>query len=201
VNGGRIFCILSVNQPKSVCGTFIIRKKEDNLMKITVLTLLCIFAATIVLSGEKPETVKNTPAFDKLKSLEGTWRGKDEKGTPITISYKIVSAGSTVMETLDMGEKEGTMVTMYHPDGDKLMMTHYCSMGNQPRMRAQGLSNDGMTISFKFVDATNLSSPGGDCMRKLVLMFKDGDHFSQEWTMRMGGKNQAPDKFEFERMK
>jgi hypothetical protein len=170
-------------------------------MKATLLVLLCLFAATIVLSGEKPESVKSSPAFDKLKSLEGSWQAKDVKGKPVTVSYKVVSAGSTVMETLGMGDSEGTMVTMYHPDGDKLMMTHYCSMGNQPRMRAQGLSKDGRVISFKFVDATNMAAPDADCMRKLVLTFKDENHFSQEWTMRMGGKMQSPDTFEFERVK
>jgi len=170
-------------------------------MKAMLLVLLCLFTVTTVFSGDKSEPVKNSPAFEKLKSLEGSWKGKDVSGKPVSISYKVVSSGSTVMETLDMGESEGAMVTMYHPDGDKLMMTHYCSMGNQPRMRAQGLSKDGKAISFKFVDATNMKSPDADCMRKLVVTFKDDDHFSQEWTMRMGGKMQAPDTFEFERVK
>ena len=28
------------------------------------------------------------------------------------------------------------MITMYHPDGDGLALTHYCMLGNQPRMKA-----------------------------------------------------------------
>ncbi len=27
------------------------------------------------------------------------------------------------------------MITMFHMDGDRLLMTHYCGAGNQPRMK------------------------------------------------------------------
>ena len=39
------------------------------------------------------------------------------------------------------------MVTLYHMDGAELVATHYCAMGNQPRMRAAHQVVDG-TLSF-----------------------------------------------------
>jgi hypothetical protein len=38
------------------------------------------------------------------------------------------------MESLN-GEHDMNMVTMYAPDGDAVVATHYCAI-NQPRMRA-----------------------------------------------------------------
>ncbi len=170
-------------------------------MKILMVTIISLLSVMVVFSGEKPEKGKSTPAFEKIKSLAGTWKGKDEKDKSFTVSYKVVSAGSAVMEELSMPEDQDAMITMYHPDGKSTVLTHYCSMGNQPRMRSRGLSKDGKTIDFSFVDATNLSAPDADCMTNLKLTFKDPDHFSQEWTMRMGGKTPPHEIFEYERIK
>src|SRR5262245_33835119 len=71
--------------------------------------------------------------FEKLKSLAGEWQAQGPHGLT-KVSYEIVSGGTAVMETI-IPPQEPTMVTLYHRDGDQLMMTHYCSGGNQPRMR------------------------------------------------------------------
>ena len=170
-------------------------------MKLCIILVLTAFSAMALVAGTAPGSDKASPDFEKLKTLAGTWKGKDEDGKPVQISYKVVSAGSSIMETLDMADNKEAMVTMYHMNGKKLMMTHYCSLGNQPRMRAQGLSKDGNTLAFSFVDATNLTSPNENHMYKLVFTFKDDDHFSQQWTMHMEGNKDHPALFEFERVK
>ena len=170
-------------------------------MKAILLATVLAIAASLSFAGEPIEPTKSSPAFDKLKSLVGTWQGKDEEGKPVTISYKIVSAGTSLMETLDMAENKEAMVTMYHMDGEKVMMTHYCSMGNQPRMRAKGLSKDGRSLNFSLVDVANLSSPKENHMSKLLFTFTDDDHFAQRWTMRMEGTTDHPSTFEFARAK
>ena len=111
-------------------------------MKLVVIATIIALAATSLIAGTPPEGGKSSPGLDKLKSLVGTWKGKDDEGKPISITYNLVSAGTSIMETLDMSDEKGAMVTMYHMDGKKLMMTHYCSMGNQPRMRADATMKD-----------------------------------------------------------
>jgi len=170
-------------------------------MKIIKISILLLLIGAIVLAGDKPGSVRPTPSFDKIKSLAGSWKGKDAQGKSILVSYKVVSAGNSVMEEMIMGDISDAMITMYHLDGDATMLTHYCSMGNQPRMRAAALAKDGKSLSFSFVDATNLASPQADCMTDLVVRFKDADHFSQQWTMRVGGKSQPHETFEYERVK
>jgi hypothetical protein len=121
--------------------------------------------------------------LDKLKSLAGNWEGKSTDGKAIRASYKLVSGGTAVAETLS-AEGEPDMLTVYHLNGGQLMMTHYCSMGNQPRMQAD--SADGKTIAFHFVDGTNLSGADAPHMNDLTITFNDANHITQEWAMKGG---------------
>lgn len=124
------------------------------------------------------------PAFEKLKTLVGTWETKTPHGRS-TVSYEVVSAGSALLERIGGDEhKDMDMVTMYHPDGGKVLMTHYCSAKNQPRMKAENAGKDASTITFSFVDVTNLSAPDAGHMAGLVVKFEDKDHFTQEWTWK-----------------
>jgi len=133
---------------------------------------------------------KTIPEFERIKSLVGEWKGTSMDGKAATVTYTLVSDNSALMERLVMGG-ESEMVTMYHPDGDHLMMTHYCSAHNQPRMRSQAVAAGSKNITFDFVDVTNLSGPDAGHMKKLVVTFSDKDHFTQEWTWREKGKEDA----------
>ena len=65
-------------------------------------------------------------------------------------------------------------------DAAGLVATHYCSLGNQLRIRAPEGSADGKTIRFRFADITNLSKPGRTHTRYLNVTFHDEDHFTQD---------------------
>ena len=67
---------------------------------------------------------KTLPEFEKMKSLVGEWKGTSMDKKPATVTYTLVSDDSALMERLAVGG-ESEMLTMYHPDGDHLMMTHY----------------------------------------------------------------------------
>ncbi len=129
-------------------------------------------------------------AWAQLRSLAGEWEGM-EGGKTAGVTYTIVSGGTAVMESMKMPAPEPDMVTMYHRDGTGLVATHYCSLGNQPRMRAAEASPDGKTIRFRFADITNLSKPDGGHIRHLTVTFQDADHFTQNWTSFDGGKEQS----------
>ena len=133
---------------------------------------------------------KTIPDFERMKSLVGEWKGTSMDGKPAMVTYTLVSDNSALMERLAVGG-ESEMVTMYHPDGAHLMMTHYCSAHNQPRMRSQTVAAGSKQITFDFVDVTNLSSPDAGHMRRLVVTFGDKDHFDQEWTWKEKGKENA----------
>ncbi len=145
--------------------------------------------AGLVTAGEEPHPAMPTnPGFEKLKSLIGDWQGKAPDGTPGTISYKLVSAGSAILESIGGPHHIDSMITVYHPDGARLMMTHYCSAANQPRMVAGPVSAPVHGLHFKFLDVTNLASPDAGYMNDLVVTFVDHDHFDQAWTFTEKGK-------------
>src|SRR5512135_2248383 len=107
-----------------------------------VLALAIGFATT---TASAADTLSPQAAFDKLKALSGEWVGKiddREKGDLIKVSYKTTSGGTVVAETLFVGT-DHEMVTMYFLDKGKLVLVHYCSGGNQPRMKMTEASTAG----------------------------------------------------------
>jgi hypothetical protein len=126
--------------------------------------------------------------WDLLKSLAGDWDAKSSEGQT-TMSYQVISNGSAVMETMKRPDGASEMVTIYHRDGSALMATHYCSAGNQPRMRSESLAADGNRIVFRFQDVTNLSSPSATHIRGITMTVTDKNHVTQEWSARDNGKD------------
>ena len=170
-------------------------------MRKTALVLTVLMAAMRFSQATEPQhAMKKEPVgFAKLKSLAGDWEGKTPDGKTVRASYKVVSMGSAVVETLNPpGEMD--MVTVYHADGDEIMMTHYCAAGNQPRMRSAKSSGDSKTIIFSYVDATNLSGPSEGHMIGLDITFEDADHFAQKWNWT-GEPPSKPEVFHFQRKK
>ena len=133
--------------------------------------------------------------FEKIKSLAGEWEGKGHDDQMTSVSYEVISGGSAVMEVLNEGEDDN-MVTVYHLDGDKLIMTHYCSSGNQPRMKAEMIDDN--NINFSFTNATNLAKTSDGHMYKLNFNFDDNNNFSQIWTWIEDGK-EMPATFSWKR--
>jgi hypothetical protein len=141
---------------------------------------LLLFAGTTALAQSDAQK-----ALGKFKSLVGTWQGKTVKGQAVEDTYNLTAGGTAVMGNDKMGSEE--MLSLFYVDGNRLLMTHFCPSGNQPRMQAT-ISPDLKTISFDFLDATNLPSPQAGHMHHAVYIFTDSDHYSQEWTWMEDGK-------------
>jgi hypothetical protein len=161
-------------------------------MKIrTILTLIAISLLPIdVFAGAD---VKTVPAalqqFEALKKLAGDWVEIDKEGKAtdrVVSSFRVTAAGSALEETLFPGT-DHEMVTMYHLDGDDLVLTHYCRLGNQPRMRAEP-GKDAHQIAFKFVGGTNLKSTDDQHMHEATLTIAGPDRFKSEWVSCKDGK-------------
>ena len=129
------------------------------------------------------------PAFDKIKALQGEWIGTAE-GQSTQMSYKVVSAGSAVLLVMEGHGPDDEMITVFHPDGERLLVTHYCSVKNQPRMKfVKG--DDPSVLRFEFLDATNLTDARIGHMVRLTLKLVDTNHHIQEWTFAEAGKQET----------
>jgi hypothetical protein len=141
-------------------------------------------------------------AFDRFRRLAGEWVGTGKHGDlehEARIVYKVTSGGSAVVETIDPGG-DHEMVTVIHPDGAALLLTHYCMLGNQPHMKAMPKAGDNK-VAFQFVKATNLKSDKDMHMRSVTFTFVDNDTLQTEWTNYKDGKEAGKAVFELKRKK
>jgi hypothetical protein len=136
-------------------------------------------------------TAQSTPlkSLDAMKSLAGSWSGKNSMGNPVQVSYRVTAGGSALLSEVESSMKGQSedMISMITLDNDRLLLTHYCTAGNQPRMAATA-SPDGKTITFDFVDATNLATPDAGHMHRVVFTFQGADHHTEDWLFVDHGK-------------
>jgi hypothetical protein len=146
----------------------------------------------------KMSAVPQTPEWERLKTLVGQWDGTMEEGgktMPATVEARMTGDGSAIMHVMGK-DSPYEMVTMIHPDGKRLLATHYCAAHNQPRM-ALVASKAANQVAFSFVDGTNIA-PGDEHMRSVVFTFVDADHHEEAWTSAGSAK---PAVFKFARKK
>jgi len=143
-----------------------------------------------VLAGEDtPKAQAKNAQLEQMKKLAGEWLVVGEDGKPTTkigATYRVTGGGSAVIETIFPGADE-EMITMFYLDGNDLVLTHYCMLGNQPRMKADPKSAAG-TISFKFDGGSNIDPSKDMHMHDAVFTFVDADHFKTAWTLWANGK-------------
>jgi hypothetical protein len=174
-------------------------------VRATLFSLLFLALAAVPLVGQnpKPQAAQggSHPGFEQFKLLAGDWVGKEQgkDGHDVNVRYKVTSGGSAVVETIFPGG-DHEMVTVIHPDGADLLLTHYCMLGNQPHMKAAG-KGDGNKVAFKFVKATNLKSDKDMHMHDATYTFVDKDTLRTEWTHYNDGKATGTVVFELKRKK
>ncbi len=139
-------------------------------------------------------------AFERFKKLEGKWQGKSTKGWEEAVHFKTIARGSVVVENSFDAHPNETMMTMFVLDGDRLLLTHYCVAGSQPRLAATAFEEDGRKITFTFLDATNLPSRDKGHMDKARFHFIDENHFTSQWTWYQDGKENWMEEIRLERV-
>lgn len=155
-----------------------------------------MFAATVVLAATVGVAqTSGQKSFDAVKLLAGSWQGTASDGQPVQVSYRSTASGSALLSEI-VGH-HGDMITMFHMDGDRFLMTHYCDAGNQPRMVGTA-SPDGKSVSFEFLDATNLAGPKAGHMQHVVFTIVDANHHTEEWTFLKDGKEMR-ERFDLQR--
>ena len=174
-------------------------------MKMKIVASLVVALSAWALVGQaqndKKGADKNT-AMEQFKQLAGEWVGKSKHGDmehESRVVYKVTSGGTAVVETLDPGGPH-EMVTVIHADGDALLLTHYCMLGNQPQMKATPKAGANK-VAFDFVKATNLKSEKDMHMRSVTFTFVDKDTLRTEWTSYNDGKEAGKAVFELKRKK
>ncbi|MGB8010932.1 MAG: hypothetical protein WCF68_04915 [Terriglobales bacterium] len=161
-----------------------------------VITTLVVFSASVALAESDAHK-----SFDLLKGMEGKWAGKNSQGEALEVTFRMTAGGSALMSEIHGHDPKNNgpenMITMFHMDGDRLLMTHYCGAGNQPRMKL--VASNPKSVDFEFFDGTNIG-PGDGHMQRVTFSQPDADHHIEEWTFLDHGKEHK-EVFMLERVK
>ncbi len=127
-------------------------------------------------------------AFERLKSLAGAWQGAvgEASGPPVEVTYRLTGGGSAVAETLFSGTPH-EMLSVYHLDGEDLVMTHYCAAGNQPKMRLDRTASTPDRLRFVFAGGTNIKEAEPHIHEGWIAP-QGSDALDAEWTPFLNGK-------------
>ena len=148
-----------------------------------------------------PPVVDGRAALERMKGLAGEWRGHvvTEDGPAAEVVYSVTAGGSAVVEKL-FPRTDHEMVSMYHLDGGTLVLTHYCAMGNQPRMRmVAGSGAD--ELRFDFAGGANIDPAKDMHMHAGRLTFKGPDRLEAEWAVWDKGGPTGANRFFLDRVK
>jgi hypothetical protein len=152
----------------------------------------------------KPAPSEAEKAFDKLKTLAGSWEGRpnvvppvpDVDGKPAQVAFRVASRGHTLMHDLKIEGLPDNPLTMLVVDADRLLLTHYCDADNRPRMLGK-MSPDGKTVEFDFLDISGHAERGH--MHHAVFTFVDENHHREDWTFMMPGDQPMRVHFDLQR--
>jgi hypothetical protein len=174
------------------------RRRTTMLRRFSALGLLPL---TLMISGMSQGDDKAVPklqapptnaALEKMKKLAGTWLLADQSGKPtdqVASIIKVTAGGSVVHETIFPGQAH-EMVSVYAVDGSDLIMTHYCVLGNQPRMKADPKSPANQIV-WRFAGGSNLDPKKDKHMHEATLTIVDDDHLELNGV---GWENGSPAK-------
>ena len=138
--------------------------------------------------------------FELVKTLVGTWQGNKQAldgQETITVEYALTARGTAVVERISPGTPK-EMVSIYTQDGHEMVMTHYCLLGNQPRMKTSSPVTEN-SITLSYIDGTGMRSAQDKHMHKLTLTIIDSRHINHEWTVFENGREQVTHTFAFAR--
>ena len=129
---------------------------------MTMKRLLMIAGLTLAsgtAGGTTERTIDSRAAFERLKTMVGTWNetGSGNPAAADVVTYSLTGRGSVLVEQFQAPSGGmGHMLTAYHLDGERLVLTHFCGAGNQPRMRITAFDEGGKHLAFEMYDITNL---------------------------------------------
>ncbi len=132
---------------------------------------------------------KDTGVMAKLTALEGDWVLLDEDGREtdtVGATFRLTAGGSALVETMFPGDGH-EMVNMYHADGDRVLMTHYCAAGNQPRLEVLA-TDDENRLELRFESITNLATPQANHMHQAEYVFQGNDRLTTRWRNMANGE-------------
>jgi len=191
--------------PGSLAGAIVgwVTQRYGTRPAIKVAAALLLALLPVVTSAQTPVASGGTgaspadgkAAFERLKALTGDWEGHVVKpdGPAARVEFRLAGNGSALVERLFPGT-DHEMVSVYHLAGSDLVLTHYCAMANQPRMKltAGGTSGD---LVFDFAGGDNVDPKTTTHMHGGRFTVKDANSYEADWAIVSEGKPAGNNRF------
>ena len=158
------------------------------ILLLCILLLMCNGRSVAQMSHPTatPEQSDAQKAFEKLKTLAGSWQ-TTIMGMTVNSTIRVTSSGNAILYEATSTARPDDPITMFYVDGDRLLATHYCDAGNRPRLQGK-MSADGKTFEFTLIDITGSTQRG--YMNRMVFTVVDADHHIEESTWSLPGDKQ-----------
>lgn len=158
-----------------------------------MVVMLALASSAHAQPAATPQAAK---AFERLKGLVGTWSAPLSEGKTIRLNYRLVASDTVLVETQTSSNGNETL-TLFHLDGTRLVATHYCAQGNQPRLRLSS-KPEATPLVFDLHDATNLM-PKAAHLKHLELTI-DTDGTASKLEVYREGQADVPSRLELTRL-
>jgi hypothetical protein len=119
--------------------------------------------------------------LEVVKGLVGEWEEVSSEGKlkgTIVSTYRLTAGGTAVLETVFPGTRH-EMVTLYREEEGALVLTHYCTSGNQPSFRARRTAPN--QVVYEMTGISSLDSPDEPHMRKGTVTWIGENEIETEW--------------------
>ena len=128
---------------------------------------------------------QNQSTFKSLCSLVGDWK-ETAPTNNVLVNYRMSAKGSVLVETWTWPDKNIEALTLFHMDEDVLMATHYCPMGNQPKLLH--VPNEESKITFRIDSITNLPDKSVGHNIEFWMTLDNDNQFTREEIYLEGGE-------------
>ncbi|MGA1487549.1 MAG: hypothetical protein ACO4CW_02940 [Planctomycetota bacterium] len=166
-------------------------RRPSRFLPVLALLLLAIGCSGSPRQAEtSPSSVSVAPvSFERLSArLAGVWAMLDENGAPLpdpALTSRMTANGSALVERIFPGQPH-EMVSVYHRDGDAVVLTHYCALGNAPHMVLAPESTEDRWVFVCDEQGSNFDEAELH-MHRGVLTWEGEDRFRSAWTTHEGG--------------
>ena len=171
---------------------------------------IAVAAAVLLLpaAAQASEDMTAEKAFERLKALAGTWEGsasgegaeaeaEADATDKVVHEFEVTASGHVLMERMGP-DTAYEMVNMYHLDGSDLVLTHYCSSGNQPRMKFNAAASVPNRLVFDFAGGTNLETTPSH-IHSAEIRLDGRDRLDSAWKAHEGNKEAGTMTFHLKR--
>ena len=172
--------------------------KNRHLLAISSFFLAATVSAGVARGAAANTEVDSGTALSRLKVLVGDWDVESSRGKARS-KFELIAGGSVLLEHFtEPGGPE--MLTAYHLDGSRLVLTHYCVAGNQPQMVAEKFDSASGELDFAFAGGSNIA-PGAGHMHDAVFHLASNDRFDAKWDFVEAGKVKFSEEIHYTRTK